>query len=168
MTKLNLLFVVILVCAGVAAAQPSAIETSFEKNKAKYTREHFVSGEDASSGFDYLFYKRADKIVMIRSIWSASHSKELRVQDIYFDGDQVALVRRSTAHERYLSTLKRGRNVVLKPKEELHFSDSKLTRWIEAGKTIANTDPRWAETEKSNLEHAKGELESYSWLKEGN
>lgn len=168
MTKLNLLFVVILLCAGIAAAQSTAVESNFAKNKAKYTREHFVSGEDASSGFDYLFYKSTDKIVMIRSIWSASHSNELRVQDIYFDGDAVAVVRRSTAAKRYLSTLKRGRNVVLKPKEELHFTDSKLTRWVEDGKIIPNTDPRWAETERSNLEHAKGELESYADLKEGN
>ena len=167
MTKVHLLFVVILFCAGVAAAQPSAVETNFEKNKAKYIREHFVSGEDASSGFDYLFYRRGDKIVMIRSIWSASHSNELRVQDIYFDGDRVALVRRSTASKRYLSTLKRGRSVILKQKEELHYSDSKLTRWIEDGKTVARTDPRWTETEQSNLEYAKSELESYSELKEG-
>jgi hypothetical protein len=31
--------------------------TDFETKKAKFTVEHFVEGEDATSGYDYLYYK---------------------------------------------------------------------------------------------------------------
>jgi hypothetical protein len=64
--------------------------------------------------------------------------------------------------------LKRGRAVALMPREELHFTASKLTRWVENGNVVTIADKRWAETERSSLEHAKSELDSYSWLKENN
>ena len=168
MLKAGFFVVVFLTVAGVAIAQQTSVAVNFEKNKTKYTREHLAMGEDASSGYDYLFYKKGAEIVMIRSIWSASYTKDLRIEDVYFDGDRLALVTRSTGHKRNLATLKRGRNVVLKPKEELHFTDSKLTRWIENGKPVVKTDARWADMERSTIEHANSERESYTWMKEGN
>ncbi len=122
-------------------------------------------GEDASSGYDYLFYKSGARIVKVRSIWSASWSKELRISDFYFDGDLV-LLRTYTAPERRLGLLKRGRTAVLKSTEELHFSNKKLTKWIVGGKPVAQTDLKWTARETEALEQASGELENYTWLKE--
>jgi hypothetical protein len=164
-----ILLVVCLIAAGTVAmhGQTNTTRQDFEKNKAKYTREHFVVGEDASSGYDYLFYKSAGKIVKIRSIWSASHSKELRIEDFYFDG-ATTIVHRLTGRETQLNALKKGRNVPLKQKDELHFTDSKLVTWIKDGKAIERSDPQWANTEKSELEHARAELENYDFLKDNN
>jgi hypothetical protein len=167
MIKSLALSIVLLSLAYVATAQPTAVETTFAKNKPKYTREHLAMGEDASSGYDYLFYKDGQKIVMLRTIWSASYAKELRVEDIYVD-EGVVLIRRGTTTKRNLGALKRGRAVALMPREELHFTASKLTRWVENGNVVTIADKRWAETERSSLEHAKSELDSYSWLKENN
>lgn len=165
MTRSIALFLSTLFLAGLAAAQVSSVEGSFKKNKAKYTREFFSMGEDASSGYDYVFYKSGSKIVMLRVIWSASHSNELRISDFYFD-DELALHRKQTAGKRQLSLLKRGREAPLVVKEEHHFVDGKLTKWILASKTIPTTDARWATTEKDTLEHARSEREAYAFLKD--
>jgi hypothetical protein len=151
-----------------AAAQKSEAEIRFEKNKARYTREHFAEGEDASSGFDYLFYKSGPKIVKIRSIWSATHSQELRVTDFYFDRDDVVFIRRSTTRKANYRALTAGREMALKSTEEMHFANGKLLRWIENGKVIPPDDKRWAEHEKGNVENAKAERENYDSLKNNN
>lgn len=161
------LLLVLLALSAIAVAQKSTAEVAFEKNKAKYTREHFEMGEDASSGYDYLFYKQGDKIVMIRSIGSASYKNEIRIDDLYFDGG-LTFMRRSTSTKRNLSALIRGRNVVLASKEEFHFANGKMIRWVENGKTIDTSDKRWAETEKSILDNATAEVENYKFLKEEN
>jgi hypothetical protein len=163
-TAAVVLFLLVTAGAAAAAAQ-TAVESSFAKNKASLTREHLVMGEDASSGYDYLFYKKGKDIVKIRSIWSASYTKELRIEDLYY-ADGLVLVRRYIGVKRNLASLIRFRDVPLTPKEELHFSNSKMTIWRLEGKTIAATDHRWKETEKATLEHGKGELESYVWMKE--
>src|SRR5687768_772253 len=110
MIRLPWLFILLLAIAGLAAAQTENIEADFAENKPKYTREFFSMGEDASSGYDYVFYKSGPKIVMIRVIWSASYTNELRIDDFYFD-DAIKLHRRQTATKRRLSLLKRGRDV---------------------------------------------------------
>jgi len=162
--KIAAVLLFLLVSAGAAGAQ-TAVESNFAKNKAAYTREHLVLGEDANSGFDYLFYKNGADIVKIRSIWSASYTKELRIEDLYY-ADGLVLVRRYTGVKRDLASLKRFRDVPLIPKEELQFSNSKMTVWKLEGKSIAATDQRWTETERATLEHAKDEREAYVWMKE--
>ena len=165
MKLIVLVLCLIAAASGAVHGQAKSIRVDFEKNIAKYTREHFVMGEDASSGYDYLFYKNGSGIVKIRSIWSASHTKELRIEDFFFDGPST-LVQRLTGTRTQLSTLKKGRNVRLTPKEELYFTDSKLVSWTRDGKPIERSDPRWADTEKLELEHAKAQLESYDFLKD--
>ncbi len=150
-----------------AVAQPSAPERDFESKKSGYTLEHFVEGEDATSGYDYLYYKSAGKIVMIRSIWSASYSKTLRVEDFYFNGVDLLLFRRSTAAARLLNTLKKGRNGLLAAKEEFYFTGGKLTKWIVEGKAKPLDDSAWSKTENEILDQAKSQREYYKWLKEG-
>ena len=155
-----------IVAVLAANAQPSKTISSFEQNKTRYTREHFVSGEDASSGFDYLFYKNGASIIKILSIWSATHTKEVRVDDLYFDGEAPVLLQRMTGTTGQLKALIKGRNMPLTPGDELYFTASKLVSWTEDRKPMARIDPKWDETEKFTLEHAKSMLESYEWLKE--
>ena len=165
MTRSVIFFLCVILLAGLASAQTNAVEDSFRKNKTKYTREFFSMGEDASSGYDYVFYKSGPRIVMIRVIWSASYTKELRIDDFYFDED-IAFHRKQTATKRQLSALKRGRDVPLAVKEEHSFAGGKLTKWILDNKTIPSTDARWAEAEKGALEQARSERDNYTWLKE--
>ena len=165
--KTLLLIAWIAIVAASASSQTSQVESDFESKKAKLTFEHFSEGEDATSGYDYLFYKSGDKIVKIRSIWSASHSKELRIADFYFDGTELLLFRNYTASDRLLNTLKKGRNGVLAPTDEYHFSSGKLTKWISGGKAKVPGDPAWEQTEKEVLDQAKTQREYYRWLKEG-
>ena len=164
--KIIFLVTFILMAAFAVSAQPAAVVKTFEQNKANYTREHLVSGEDASSGYDYLFYKSGADIVKVRSIWSASHTKELRVEDSYFEGGSLVLLQRMTGRSNHLKALIKGRDLPLTQQDELYLKDSKLVSWIDNKKPVANTDPRWAETEKSMVEHAKAEIENYYWLKE--
>jgi hypothetical protein len=163
--------VFLLACVFVSAiavfGQPSQVEKDFESKKTSYTFEHFAEGEDATSGYDYLFYKSGDDIVKIRSIWSASHTKELRIEDLYFGGSDLLLLRRFTAAGRLLNTLKKGRNGVLAPKEEFYFTGAKLTKWVDGGKEKSPGDADWAKAEKEVLDHAKSQREYYRWLKEG-
>ena len=140
------------------------VEENFARNKVRYKCEHFVMGEDATSGYDYLFYKNGSKIVKIRSIWSASYTRGLRIEDLFFNGGLV-LMRKWTGSKRNFAALKAGRNAALTPKEELYFNGAKLTRWVENGKAVDPTDRRWAETERSILEYAKSEIENYAFLK---
>ena len=165
--KTLFLITCIVIAVVSASAQTSQTERDFESKKAKFTMEHFAEGEDASSGYDYLFYKSGDKIVKIRSIWSASHSKELRIVDFYFDGADLLLFRNYTASDRLLNSLKKGRNGTLIPKDEFHFSSGRLTKWISGGKAKAPGDAAWEEAEKEALDQAKSQREYYGWLKEG-
>jgi len=150
----------------VILGQASPAEASFEANKSKYSRELYGVGEDASSGYDYVFYKNGPTIVKIRVIWSASYSKELRIDDYYFEGDGLLLARKFTAPKSRLNVLKKGRAAPLVSKESFHFENEKLSRWLVAGKMISPTDQGWQAKEKEILEQARSERESYSWIKE--
>ena len=165
--KTIFLLVWIAIAAMSVPGQTSQVERDFETKKAKFTFEHFAEGEDASSGYDYLFYKSGDKIVKVRSIWSASHSKELRIADFYYDGTELLLFRNYTASDRLLNSLKKGRNGALIPKDEYHFAAGKLTKWISGGKAKTPDDAGWEQAEKEALEQAKTQREYYEWLKEG-
>ena len=168
MKKTLLLFVVVFASSTIAFAQRNQTELNFQKNRTRFTQEHFSEGEDASSGFDYVYFRRGKNIVMIRSIWSATHTNELRIEDMYFDGATLAFFRRSTARKNSLAVLKTGRNTGLVAKEEMHFEKGKLTRWSENGKPVSTAAASWPEAEKSTLEQAKGWIDSYADLKKGN
>ena len=163
----KLLFPMILLSVSISAfGQPGSVENNFLANLKKYSMEHFAEGEDATSGYDYLFYKNGPQIVKIRSIWSSSVNRSLRIDDLFFDKG-LAVFRRSTGPKKYFRTLVKGGNAPLTTTEVLYFSDGKLARWTIKGVDVPKTDPKWSETEKAILEHAKSELENYVWLKSG-
>lgn len=148
-------------CFTVNFAQNTTVEADFEKNKAKYKLDIFGEGEDASSGYDYLVYKKGDAIVKLRVVWSSLSYTTYRIEDYYFkNGKVVALLKYSFARKFYNSA-KKGTKVPMKPTEKIYLTDSKLTAWTENGKTITQTDARWAETEKQIGESAAYLLESY-------
>lgn len=168
MKKMLVLLVLVVASSTITFAQRTASELDFEKNRSRYTREHFSEGEDASSGFDYVYFRDGKKIVMIRSIWSASHTRELRIDDMYFNGKELIFVRNSTAPKSSLSALKAGRSTGMTSKGEMHFEKGKLTKWIEGGKTMSPSALSWEEAEKSMLDNAKSFIENYADLKKAN
>ena len=163
--KLVLALIVTAFCGVANFAQVSSIESDFEKNKTRYKLEKFAAGEDASSGYDYFFYKDKSQIVKVREIWSSLSYSTYRAEDYFYkDGKLIALIKYTFA-KKYYKTAEKGKNVPLKPVEKLYFTDSKLTGWTENGKTIEKTDNRWQEREKEALEAGKSQLENYNWLK---
>lgn len=166
--KLALAFVLIALFSVVGLAQNTSAETDFEKNKSKFTLEKFAEGEDASSGYDYLVYKNKTEIVKIREIWSSSAVSTYRAEDYYFAGGKLIALVKYTFAKRYYNSAKKGNNIPLSLVEKLYLTDSKLTTWIEKGKTVPTTDARWKDKEKEILEAADGQLETYKRLKEEN
>lgn len=167
---MKLAAVVLMIAFGCLAgfAQNASVEQNFEKNKLKYKLEKFAEGEDASSGYDYLIYKKGDEIVKIREIWSSSANPNYRVEDYFFkDGKLVVLAKYALAKKNYKASV-RGANIPLKELEKFYLTDSKLTVWKENGKTVPTGDSRWQEKEKEILERASGQLETYQQLKESN
>jgi hypothetical protein len=164
---MKLVFAVILFafCCAANFAQDGNVEKEFEKNKLKYKLEKFAEGEDASSGYDYLFYKDKAQIVKVREIWSASYAAIYRAEDYFYkDGNLIALVK-YTFDKRYYKTAEKGTNVPFKLVERLYFTESKLTGWLLNGKPIPTGDKRWQEREKEALEAGKSQLENYNSLK---
>jgi hypothetical protein len=166
MKKIVVVLVIFFASSTITLAQPNSTELNFQKNRTRYSQEHFSEGEDASSGFDYVYFRNGKNIVMIRTIWSATYTNELRIEDMYFEGDLLALFRRSTARKKLLAVLKTGRSAALSSKEEMHFKKGMLARWIENGKPVDKIF--WPDAEKSTLEKAKGWINSYTDLKNGN
>ena len=163
------LLAALLASSANAFAQRNLTELDFNKNRTLYSREQFSEGEDASSGFDYVYFRNRTEIVMIRAIWSATHTRELRIEDMYFGDDGLALYRRSTAQRKSMGVLKTGRSTGLQAKEEMHFENRRLVRWIQDGQAVSKLlATSWLEVEKSTLETAKAWIESYEDLKRHN
>src|SRR5215203_1551037 len=162
MKSLLVFFTLIFVPYASTFAQKNPTELDFEKNRTRYTREHFSEGEDASSGFDYLFFWMNKDIVMMRSIWSANHTREVRVEDMYFGNEGLALFRRATARKSSIGALKIGKNIGLTTKEEMHFEKGKLIQWSQNGVAVGKVGSFWTDAEKSALETAKGWMDSYA------
>jgi hypothetical protein len=163
------LAVILLACAaGLSYAQDVSVEKDFEKARLTLKMEKLGMGEDATSGYDYVVYTDNAKIVKIRSIWSSSAGPAPRVEDYYFKDGRLVLYVKMTAQKRQLKELVKGRGVPLAAEEKLSLKDSKLTAWIEKGKTIPSSDARWNEREKQVLEMAKAELDNYQFLKAEN
>lgn len=160
-------FAILLValCCAANFAQETNAEKDFEKNKLKYKLEKFSEGEDASSGYDYLVYKNKDKIVKIREIWSSSAETTYRVEDYYFKDGKLILFAEYTFAKRFYKTAVKGTNITLTLVEKLSFTDSKLSNWLEKGKSVANDDKRWQDKEMEVLEKTSDQLENYKLLK---
>lgn len=157
--KILLTLTVSIFLSLVSFAQDSSIEQKFEKNRKSFFLTRFSIGEDASSGFDYLVYRQKTSTKKIRVIWS--NYSQATVDDYYFDtGKPVLLVKYEAKHNQYKS-LAKGNILPLKTLEKYYFNNSKLTGWIENGKTIPNSDSRWAEKEKELLASFDEQLETF-------
>ena len=164
--KIALAVVLIALFSSLSFAQDLSIEKDFEKNKPKLKLEKFSMGEDATSGYDYLIYTGKSKIVKIRSIWNGGASSQPTVEDYYFNDGTLILYVKMPAKKSQFKALVKGRNLALVAEEKLYLKGSKLTAWIERGKTIPVFDTRWNAKEKEVLEMAKAELENYQSMKE--
>lgn len=166
--KLFLVAILLTLFSGQILAQDSSVEKNFEKKRPKLVFERFSEGEDASSGFDYLFYKDKSEIIKVRQIWSSSAGPQPRGEDFYFEDGKPVLYVRFSLEKKQLKDGVKGKNVPIKIEEQLYLKNSILTRWIENGKTISASDPRWNEKEKEILAAAKGQLELYQSFKDEN
>lgn len=150
----------------VAVGQKSSIASDFEKNKAKYKLEKFAEGEDASSGYDYLFYKDKDAITKVRVIWSSSANPNYWIEDYYFNNGKLAAFYKYDLTKKNYKNARNGKTIPLKETESLFLTDAKLTAWTEKGKTVAKDDSRWSEQENDLLKKAGDHLEMYKTFKE--
>jgi hypothetical protein len=164
--KIALIVILISLFSGPAHAQKVSIERDFERERRTLSLVRFAIGEDATSGFDYLVYKRRAQVKKIRAVWNGGCCNDPTVEDFYFkDGSPVLYIKLS-AQKAQLGKIIRGSNIALKAGEKLYLSESKLTMWIENGKTIPPSDSRWKDKEKSLLEEFKGQLENYRTYQE--
>ena len=165
--KLLLTVIFIVLFLSPNQAQEVSIEKDFERQRPGLSVDRYGFGEDATSGYDYLIYKRRSQIIKIRAIWNGGASSAPEVADYYFKNGSPVLYVRMLAKKAHLSALTKGRNAPLVPVEKLYLKESKLTTWIENGQTIPSSDTRWTDKEKEVLEQFKNELEMYQMHKEG-
>lgn len=163
--RIVLAAVLMALFSGLLYAQDSAAEKAFVKSRPKLKLEKFSEGEDASSGFDYLIYKNKAGVVKIRSIWSGV-DKTAKIDDYYYENGKPVLYVSMTFPKSRLKEVIRERTIPLTTVERLHLKYSKLTAWIEKGKTVSATDARWNQRETELLEQARGQLENYQSLKD--
>lgn len=166
--KIALTVILTALFSVLSFAQDLSIEKDFEKMRPKLKLEKFSMGEDATSGYDYLIYTDNSKVVKIRSIWNGGASSQPSVDDYYFRDGTLILHVKMPARKSQFKNLVKGRNLPLAAEEKLYLKDSKLTTWIEKGKTIPISDARWQNKEKEVLETAKGEMDNYQSMKEEN
>jgi hypothetical protein len=155
----------IALLSGAALAQKTAADTNFAANIKKFKVEKYAMGEDASSGYDYLVYKRGAEIVKIRTIWSSSANKKWWAEDAYFESGAPVMLVKLALTKRQFNPVRRGSQIALPVNDKFYFKDAKLVKWIESGKIVATTDKRWAEVEKDAFASAKDALEFYPDLK---
>ena len=156
----------ITICVVAGFAQDDLIEKNFEKNRLKYRLEKFSEGEDATSGFYYLYYRNKTGFVKMRMAWTSEGYKEHDTYDYYFkEGKLILMVRYPRSKSQYNGT-SQGKSLLIQADEKFYFTDSKLTKWIEKGKAVPTDDKRWPEKEKEILDEAKDRLDYYKTLKE--
>jgi hypothetical protein len=148
-------------------AQDVSIEKDFEREKARLSLVRYDIGEDASSGFNYFVYKSRSRVKKIRMIWNGGASSDPSVQDFYFKDGSPVLYVELLGNRKRVAAITRGRNTSLQPVEKVYLKDSKIILWIENGKNIPSSDPRWNEREKQVLEQFKWQLETYQEYREG-
>lgn len=147
-------------------AQGETADKRFARDIKKFRLEKYAVGEDASSGYDYLVYKRAGKIVKIRTVWSSSANPDWWVEDAYYEGGQAVLMVQLSVSKRQYKSIVRGSQLALPVKDRFVFKDSKLVKWTENGKAVPASDPRWAEMEKDVAATGKNTLEFYPEMKD--
>jgi hypothetical protein len=160
--------ILIVLLSSLSHAQEASIEKDFERARRNLSVARFSVGEDASSGFHYLVYKSRSQVKKIRAIWNGGCCDAPSVEDFYFkDGSPVLYVKLSVGKKR-LDGVIRGSGAPLRPNEKLYLKNSRLTTWIENGRRIPSSDPRWKDKEKLVLEQIKEQLETYRLYREGN
>jgi hypothetical protein len=165
--KIALIVIFIALFFSPTLAQQVSIEEEFERERRSLALDRYTMGEDASSGFYYLIYKSSSHVRKIRAIWNGGCCQAPEVVDYYFkDGSPVLYVKLASKRGQ-LKALIRGGKPLLKPVEKIHMKDSKITTWIENGKTIPSSDPRWKEQEVYVLKQFRDELEGYQQYQEG-
>jgi hypothetical protein len=162
------LTMIMLAIGACAALGQDDFEVSFEKNKTRFKVEKFSEGEDASSGYDYFFYKDKGKIIKVRVVWSSSANPVHRIEDYHFANGVLIGFAEYTFDGKYYRAAAKGRYVPSKLVERLTFTDGKLTAWTENGKSVPATDKRWQEKESETIASGKSQLENYNGLKENN
>lgn len=167
---MKLAFAVILICFCCLSnfAQDNLIEKNFEQNRLKLKLERFTEGEDASSGFYYLFYKNKSDTVKVRQAWRTWAYNEHETADYYFKNGKLVLYVSYPRSKKQVKDAITGKPLLIKPDEKLYFTDSRLTTWIENDKTVPPDDKRWPEKEKEILKSAGEWAEYYKTLKEDN
>jgi hypothetical protein len=164
--KTTLLFLLIALFSVTALAQGEAAEKNFARDIKKFKVEKYSMGEDASSGYNYVIYKRGAAIVKIRTIWSSSANPAWWVEDVYYQGGQAVLMVRFSLTKRQYKAVVRGGQAALAVNDRYILKDAKLVKWTEKGRAVPASDARWAETEKDIVTSAKDTLELYPELKE--
>ena len=159
--------ILIALLSTLSHAQGVSIEKDFERERGRLSVVRYVMGEDATSGFYYFVYKSRSRVKKIRMVWNGGATNDPSAQDFYFkDGSPVLYVELSGKRKR-LAAVTRGRNDSLRQVEKLYLKDSKVTMWVENGKMIPSSDPRWKEKETGVLEQFKEQLETYREYREG-
>jgi hypothetical protein len=165
--KIASALILIALFCNLNPAQQGAVEREFERERRTLYVDRFAIGEDATSGFYYLVYKRRAQVRKIRSIWNGGCCNDPYAEDFYFKDGHPALYVKLSLSKRQLSAAVKGRRISLSMEERLYLKESKLNIWIENGETIPPSDPRWQEKEKNVLEEFKGQLENYQWYLDG-
>jgi hypothetical protein len=158
--------ILIALSASLVSAQGISAEQDFQKERRSLSLVRFSVGEDASSGFYYLVYKKGAQIKKIRSVWDGGCCNAPTVEDFYFKNGSPVLYVKLAATRRQLNRIVRGSTLPLSAEEKLQFRDSGLTMWIEKGKAVSSSDPRWKDREKSLLEEFQGQLDNYKSYQE--
>ncbi|MCA1557427.1 MAG: hypothetical protein LC731_02675, partial [Acidobacteria bacterium] len=68
--KLALALIIMALLPGLIHAQDYSTERAFQRERKILSVERFSIGEDATSGFYYLVYRRRREIRKIRSVWN--------------------------------------------------------------------------------------------------
>jgi hypothetical protein len=142
-------------------AQDLSIEKDFEREKGRLSVVRYVMGEDATSGSYYFVYKSRSQVKKIRMVWNGGATNDPNAEDFYFKNGSPILYVELSGKRGQLAAVIRGRNTSLRPVEKIYLKDSKVTMWIENGKVIPSSDPRWKEKEIRVLEQFKEQLETY-------
>ena len=160
--------ILIALLSTLSHAQDLSIEKDFERERARLSVVRYAMGEDASSGFDYFVYKsRSRGVRKIRMVWNGGAGNDPYAQDFYFKDGIPVLYVELLGNRKQVAAITRGRNTSLREVERLYLKDSKVTTWVEKGKLIPSSDPRWKEKETSVLEQFKEQLETYREYREG-
>jgi|GEM_PF-2219749 len=159
--------ILIALLSTLSHAQDLSIEKDFERERGRLSVVRYSMGEDATSGSYYFVYKSRSRVRKIRMVWNGGATNAPSAEDFYFkDGSPVLYVELSGERKRLAAVIS-GRNTSLRQVEKLYLKDSKLTMWVENGKMIPSSDPRWKERETRVLEQFEEQLETYREYQQG-